>query len=550
MEIKLPIREHWQQMTTKERREYALTDKEELRRFELGLTSDSEKVRQKSKDEIRQFIVRDRVEIINRFGMSFLVHVLPKNEYQNEWTIEQAAIYDEGLAESREFLSIIRRDVRKYTLELDPNLQIEEDASFDNIYKAVETNNPELTKFYTDIITAKFLDSNEGTLQMRDALRDEVERRKRAKDKKRENSKIPAVVRFQTSPEITGSLRAISDGATFRHWKRSENEVALIHSIPNKKHETKLIGTDNDCTYDLLEQQLKEVSEPECALQSQFVFEAVLTHERAYLELDYLIRELGWKPHTVAERQEMRVIVYNRLCLLSQLSNHGERVEMYKDTLTNKREKIYGFGKLIYLLDPYFTEQQIKNGDTIPTSITIVAGDKLNQYRGNHKILQDIGNARRLSGLPTGQAKGEWAVSIGLALNYYWRQDASRVGLTRVGDHKSLSPVFNKLTRYQLLDMFPSVKFPVDDILQSDTPNRAQKYWDGAIKLLKNRGVISYTSPAAKLPRQGWQKIWLYEELLDIRPSNEAKQDVIEIAQSAQKKKKFFAKNQSNGKKA
>jgi hypothetical protein len=184
MAIKLPIREDWEQMTNSERREYALTDKEELRRFELGLTSNSEKVRQKSKDEIRQFIVRDRVEIINRFGVSFLVHVLPKNEYQNEWTIEQAAIYDEGLAESREFLSIIRRDVRKYTLELDPNLQIEEDASFDNIYNAVETNNPELTKFYTDIITAKFLDSNEGTLQMRDALRDEVNSRKQAKEQK------------------------------------------------------------------------------------------------------------------------------------------------------------------------------------------------------------------------------------------------------------------------------------------------------------------------------------------------------------------------------
>jgi hypothetical protein len=377
---------------------------------------------------------------------------------------------------------------------------------------------------------------------MRDALRDEVERRKQAKEQKRENSKLPAVVRFQTSPEIIGSLRAISDGADLRNWERSKSEVALIHSIPNKKHETKLTGLDADSTYDLLENQLKEVSEPECALQSQFVYEAVLTHERAYLELDYLIRELGWKPRTVAERQKMRETVYKRLCLLSQLSNHGERVEMYKDTLTNKKEKIYGFGKLIYLLDPYFTEQQIQNGDTIPTSVTIVAGDKLNQYRGNRKILQDIGNARRLSGLPTGQAQGDWGVSIGLALNYYWRQDASRVQINRVGEDKLPSPMFNQFTRHQLLVMFPSVKFPVEEILQGDKPHRAQEHWNGAVKWLKKRGVISYTSPAAKLPRQGWQKFWLHEELLDIRPANEARQDVIEIAQAAQKKKKIFAK--------
>ncbi len=189
MAIKLPTREDWQQMTANEQKEYVLTDKEELRRFELGLTSDSKKVREESKEEIRQFIVRERVELINRFGKTFLVHVFPKNEYQNDWTSNEAAAYDEGLAEARELLNSIRRDVRNYTLELDPNLQIEEDASYDNIYKAVETNNPELTKFYTNII-AKFLNSNDGVLQMRDALRDEVERRKREKKGKRQTQKL------------------------------------------------------------------------------------------------------------------------------------------------------------------------------------------------------------------------------------------------------------------------------------------------------------------------------------------------------------------------
>jgi hypothetical protein len=277
-------------------------------------------------------------------------------------------------------------------------------------------------------------------------------------------------------------------------------------------------------------------------LQSHFVFEAVLTHDRAYLELDYLIRELGWKPHSVAERQEMRVIVYKRLCLLSQLSSHGERVEMYADSITKKREKIYGFGKLIYLLDPYFTERQIKEGDNIPTGITVAAGDKLNEHRGNKKILQDIGNARRLAGLPTGQAQGDWAVSIGLALNYYWREGASRAQINRAGEENLPTPMVKKFTRKELLDMFPSVKFPVNDILESDKPKRAQEFFDGAIKLLKKKGVISWVSPPATLPRQGWQRTWLNEEMLDIRPANEAKQNVMDIAKAAQNKRKSFAK--------
>ncbi len=381
-------------------------------------------------------------------------------------------------------------------------------------------------------------------LYIRDAVRDESKRLEREKSEKTKigSSKLPAVVRIQTSAEITGSLRAISDGATGRNWSRSKAEVALIHSDPKKHHESKLSPVNADCTYDLLEQQLREVSEPECALQSHFVFEAVLTHDRAYLELDYLIRELGWKPHSVAERQEMRVIVYKRLCLLSQLSSHGERVEMYADSITKKREKIYGFGKLIYLLDPYFTEQQIKEGDNIPTGITVAAGDKLNEHRGNKKILQDIGNARRLAGLPTGQAQGDWAVSIGLALNYYWREGASRAQINRAGEENLPTPMVKKFTRKELLDMFPSVKFPVNDILESDKPKRAQVFFDGAIKLLKKKGVISWVSPPATLPRQGWQRTWLNEEMLDIRPANEAKQNVMDIAKAAQNKRKSFAK--------
>jgi hypothetical protein len=90
--------------------------------------------------------------------------------------------------------------------------------------------------------------------------------------------------------------------------------------------------------------------------------------------------------------------------------------------------------------------------------------------------------------------------------------------------------------------MFPSVKFPVNDILESDKPKRAQEFFGGAIKLLKKKGVISWVSPPATLPRQGWQRAWLNEEMLDIRPANEAKQNVMDIAKAAQNKRKSFAK--------
>jgi hypothetical protein len=466
----------------------------------------------------------------------------------------------------QQLVEILHFEIFKHAESIDPNLknvipldkwELELESSgliaaiwklgastTESVIEYYKIHSSSVSKYIQRAVDPAITDEITKWLALRDALRDEAKRLEREKSEKTKigSSKLPAVVRIQTSAEITGSLRAISDGATGRNWSRSKAEVALIHSDPKKHHESKLSPVNADCTYDLLEQQLREVSEPECALQSHFVFEAVLTHDRAYLELDYLIRELGWKPHSVAERQEMRVIVYKRLCLLSQLSSHGERVEMYADSITKKREKIYGFGKLIYLLDPYFTERQIKEGDNIPTGITVAAGDKLNEHRGNKKILQDIGNARRLAGLPTGQAQGDWAVSIGLALNYYWREGASRAQINRAGEENLPTPMVKKFTRKELLDMFPSVKFPVNDILESDKPKRAQVFFDGAIKLLKKKGVISWVSPPATLPRQGWQRTWLNEEMLDIRPANEAKQNVMDIAKAAQNKRKSFAK--------
>jgi hypothetical protein len=46
--------------------------------------------------------------------------------------------------------------------------------------------------------------------------------------------------------------------------------------------------------------------------------------------------------------------------------------------------------------------------------------------------LQYFGNIRKLTGLPTGKAAGEIALSIGLALHQLWREGAARYKPTRI----------------------------------------------------------------------------------------------------------------------
>jgi hypothetical protein len=83
--------------------------------------------------------------------------------------------------------------------------------------------------------------------------------------------------------------------------------------------------------------------------------------------------------------------------------------------------------------------------------------------------------------------------------------------------------------------MFPPTP-TVDEILASRDPGRAKSYWRDAITLLKQEGVIAHYAEIGTSPpkRQGWAREWLEQEL-DIRPNEEARLAVAEIAERARR---------------
>ena len=108
-----------------------------------------------------------------------------------------------------------------------------------------------------------------------------------------------------------------------------------------------------------------------------------------------------------------------------------------------------------------------------------------------------------------------------------------------IGDDNHLTIRFAQHpTRRLLLDMFPATP-SVDDILDSHDPGRAKSYWRDAITLLKHAGVIAYYRELGTVTpkRQGWAREWLDQEL-DIRPDDEGKAAVAEIAQRARRVKR------------
>jgi hypothetical protein len=397
----------------------------------------------------------------------------------------------------------------------------------------------------------EFDESIEGTydenviryyLGYRDILRDEVNRRKQAKEKKRESSKIPSIVRQHTFQEVRNLGQAITDGVTLLNWKEIPGEVALRHKIEGQPIETKLTAgkeidwLEADVTYDNLKDELRKLT-PEGVLLFQFALESVLHHQHATLSLDDLIREIGWMPKNREDRNQMRWQVYNWLCVFTNLTSHGTRPGIYKDPITKEKGKIITSSSYFAITDKEWLEDS-----NIPLRITLTASKWIADHKNDNGVLQHFGNLRKLAGLPTGQPRGEYALCVGLAAFQKWREDATRCEIKRIGEQNVETVIYKPLARFDLLNMFRPGKFPIMDILKSDRPKRAQVYWNEAVIELKKRGVIGhYKAPDDKdLPRKGWQDSWLCGKNIEMRPFGDERQAAVELSKSASGKRKRF----------
>ena len=172
--------------------------------------------------------------------------------------------------------------------------------------------------------------------------------------------------------------------------------------------------------------------------------------------------------------------------------------------------------------------------------MSYIAGPWLEKFKGDRRVLADFGNVRKLAAIKAGKPSGAWAQAIGLALQQRWRERASYAQAAHVGDDKSLTIRTKPFTRRDLLDSSPDADRRRG--ARGPHPGRAKHYWDDAIKILKAEGVITYYRELTPLParRQGWARDWL-EQPLDIRPADEEKAAMAEIATRARARKKALA---------
>jgi hypothetical protein len=541
--------------------------------------------------------------VLQRCGVVKLQRYLTKNEYMKVENLSAKGVGEykftstsaDGETETthlsmQQLVEILHYEISIHAEYLDPNLKnvtplhkweldLEKsgsvtdwelgDSTTESVIEYYKIHSPEVARDIQRAFDPAITDEMTKWLALRDAIRDEVNRRRQAKEQKpkRKRTTLPEKLPHYTFQEGRNPAMAIADPDG---WIDVTGELSLMYAKEGDPIQTKLTAGANlewgdiPVTYNNLRDEMRTlgVSGVYCFYVTMGM---VLQERHVTLYYDDLMKIMGWTARNAADREEKRRTLYRWHTLFDNLSVHGKRRGGYTDNLTDKpidttiQSKLFMISELEY---PEQSEQQIRlGGSQAPVSATLTCGPWLERFRGNDKMLEYFGDILKLSGLPTGQAHGEWALSIGMALNQLWRQRAyNGAQVNRTGDTNQEVVVYKEpFTRAELLSKFPPTKFKIDEILKSTDPKRAQKYWDDAIDLLKEKPnqtietkkQISYYKELTgkPLPRQGWQDIWLNQHKFDIRPTGEARADAVEICKAKTKRVAAASRKRKTAKK-
>ena len=361
--------------------------------------------------------------------------------------------------------------------------------------------------------------------------------------------RLPAHIPQATFPEWKGTMLAIADGRTGQYWEGVEGDSALAHRRPDGTPNYVIFQPDperawwgTEVTHSLLLEELKQF-DPEATMLALVVVGEILREGTARLDIDTLVKAVGWEPRSVEQRAEQRRKVHRWLRNFAGLKLGGTRRGVYRDPMTKEVLPMDSYGALFHIDEISLPAQRtLLPGFATPLGFELSAGKWLKPHLGNRQILTQFGEVRRLANIPGGKPSGAWARGIGIALQQGWRQQAARVKVSHAGDENRAVVHFQPFTRKELLGL---LNFPpdVNEILAGEHPQRAVGYWNEAVKLLREAGVIGPGRDDYRelepLPetRQGWGAAWL-GQTLQIRPGPKETEDVVEIHTAAQKAKR------------
>ncbi len=249
----------------------------------------------------------------------------------------------------------------------------------------------------------------------------------------------------------------------------------------------------------------------------------------SWIDLDDVAAKIGYdvSGSTAAQREEMRAQVWQFMLFGARAVVIGQRSTEYPDKVTGKIIETRVESPVWSIME---TERPIQTAFSFdarfretPRRVRLALSKSWEPLLTVPQLALYLPFAEIVGSIPTNQTAGAWARVIGMALANLWRRKPHEAA----GVTKLLLPMRSELlTRYTPKANTQRTKSPLE-ILQSDKPKRAVKYWLDALGILRTQGFIANEGEAEKsrtvadmlqpFGRQGWQSDWLME-CVDLRP--------------------------------
>lgn len=339
----------------------------------------------------------------------------------------------------------------------------------------------------------------------------------------------PDVVPQSTWPEAREITAALADGPTGRGWSELPGALGLVHELSRSRFRTELVAAamaawfGAPSTPAALREELAQAGLPAALLLHVAVAMILEQPGIVTVSLDDMVTAIGWAPRSTAEREELRERVWRWLNIFTTMRVIGERGATYQDAMTGRSQRLVSEDSLIAIVG---IDRASELARRTPLQVSLTAGRFPDRYRGNHRVLTYFGNVRELAVIPAGKPSGAWAQAIGLALGQHWRDHAANSG------SDGAAPAISRRALLDTIRAQPSVQ----EVLTGQHPKRAVTYYNQAIELLKQRGVIGdYVEPPSPRGRQGWAEAWL-DQLVEVRPGAAGLAAMDRIATSASRR--------------
>lgn len=363
----------------------------------------------------------------------------------------------------------------------------------------------------------------------------------------------PKSVAQQTWPEFEAVVLGVfRDGPTLTNWRRLGGEVALAHEGPRSPFTLKVGGVDAVPdfvpllaeTHAELERRVMDVAGPRGLLLFNYCLARAREEPAGFTaSMDELVGASGPPARGKHAGEERRREAWETLRLFTHIAVAGRR--WASAPKRGQPDILATWGPLIAFLEVADNLGQLSpDGSAPPREVTLTAGPWLARVaHENPRLLPHSADVRPIAGLPDTQPRYVWLKAIGWALSQRWRVSATRSGekrhsMDRAGNEQPTKVQTSDFTRGELLDYLnPEPHYA--DILASTHPQRAIGFWDDAVALLRQHGIIGAGpsdyrehGPAPwRKPKdwpkdkpfkpQGWQEAWLSQRLT-IRPGRAA----------------------------